>query len=228
MGRGGKPQGLGPQDWRDYTAVALLHLCLGQEADPSPAFPDPHWSGRGGSTPSSLPQLIKGDTLWQHQVNLHIQQGGSIRSQEINKGQQKGYPSHWGRHPSPTPRDTRSQAAPLGQILAQGKQLDRKAGNQLLCLSRSTSPQTMVLLSKEKGNNLNESSGNCTEFKKFFLGVPVVVQGKQIQLGTMRLRVRSLAPLNGLRIWCCHELWCRYADVVWILRCSGCGIGRQL
>ena len=25
----------------------------------------------------------------------------------------------------------------------------------------------------------------------------------------MRLRVRSLAPLSGLRIQHCHELWCR-------------------
>ena len=38
--------------------------------------------------------------------------------------------------------------------------------------------------------------------------VPVVAQRKQIQLGTMRLRVRSLASLNGLRIQHCHELWC--------------------
>ena len=26
---------------------------------------------------------------------------------------------------------------------------------------------------------------------------------------TVRTRVRSLAYLSGLRIWCCHELWCR-------------------
>ena len=36
-----------------------------------------------------------------------------------------------------------------------------------------------------------------------------MVQGKQIQLGTMRLRVRSLASLSGLRIWRRRELWCR-------------------
>ena len=36
-----------------------------------------------------------------------------------------------------------------------------------------------------------------------------MVQWKQIQLGTMRLRVRSAALLSGLRIWSCHELWCR-------------------
>ena len=36
-------------------------------------------------------------------------------------------------------------------------------------------------------------------------------QQKRIQLGTMRLRVRSLASLRGLRIWhCCgHGVGCR-------------------
>ena len=27
----------------------------------------------------------------------------------------------------------------------------------------------------------------------------------------MRFQVRSMALLSGLRIWCCHELWCRLA-----------------
>ena len=36
-----------------------------------------------------------------------------------------------------------------------------------------------------------------------------MVQGKRIQLGTLRLRVQSPALLRGLRIWCCRELWCR-------------------
>ena len=36
-----------------------------------------------------------------------------------------------------------------------------------------------------------------------------MVQRKPIQLGNMRLRVRSLASLSGFRIRCCHELWCR-------------------
>ena len=39
-------------------------------------------------------------------------------------------------------------------------------------------------------------------------GVPTVAQQKWIQLGTMRLRVRSLASLSGLRIGRCHKLWC--------------------
>ena len=36
-----------------------------------------------------------------------------------------------------------------------------------------------------------------------------MVQRKQIRLGTMSLWVRSLGLLSGLRIWHCHELWCR-------------------
>ena len=40
-------------------------------------------------------------------------------------------------------------------------------------------------------------------------GVPLMVPQKRIQLGTMRLRVRSLASLSGLRIQCSCELWCR-------------------
>ena len=34
-------------------------------------------------------------------------------------------------------------------------------------------------------------------------------QRKQIRLGTMRLQVRFLASLSGLRIRCGRELWCR-------------------
>ena len=37
-------------------------------------------------------------------------------------------------------------------------------------------------------------------------GAPVLVQWKQIQLGTKRLRVQSLAWLSGLRIRHCQEL----------------------
>ena len=36
-----------------------------------------------------------------------------------------------------------------------------------------------------------------------------MAQRKQILLGTMRLWVRSVALLNGLRIWRCYKLWCR-------------------
>ena len=36
-----------------------------------------------------------------------------------------------------------------------------------------------------------------------------MAQQSQIQLGTMRLWVRSLALLSGLKIRHCRELWCR-------------------
>ena len=41
------------------------------------------------------------------------------------------------------------------------------------------------------------------------LGLPIVVWLKWIQLGIMRLQVRSLASLSWLRIQRCRELWCR-------------------
>ena len=56
----------------------------------------------------------------------------------------------------------------------------------------------------------------CSFSRMIISGVPVAAQKKRIQLGTMRLQVRSmrlqvrsLAFFRGLRIWCCHELWCR-------------------
>ena len=58
----------------------------------------------------------------------------------------------------------------------------------------------------------------CLEIQKWegnfqninhFLGVTVMVQWKRIWLGTMTLRVRSLASLSGLRIQHCPELWWR-------------------
>ena len=46
-----------------------------------------------------------------------------------------------------------------------------------------------------------------------------MAQWKQIRLGTMRLRVRSLPLLSGLTIRRCHELWCRSVS---------CGVGCRL
>ena len=40
-------------------------------------------------------------------------------------------------------------------------------------------------------------------------GVPTMARQKQIYLVSMRTQVQSLASLSELRIWCCHELWCR-------------------
>ena len=40
-------------------------------------------------------------------------------------------------------------------------------------------------------------------------GVPIVVQRKRILPVSMRMQVRPLALLSGLRIQRCHERWCR-------------------
>ena len=54
------------------------------------------------------------------------------------------------------------------------------------------------------------------QYKFMDSGVPVVAQWKWIQLGTMRLWVRSLASLSGSGIWHCCERWCRPAAVALI------------
>ena len=46
-------------------------------------------------------------------------------------------------------------------------------------------------------------------FKFFLMEFLLRNSGQRIQLGTMRLTVRSLALLNGLRIQHCCELWYR-------------------
>ena len=55
--------------------------------------------------------------------------------------------------------------------------------------------------------NYVDSSNSDLGLEEF--GVSVVVQRKRMRVGTMKLKVRSLALLSGLRIWRCHELWCR-------------------
>ena len=65
----------------------------------------------------------------------------------------------------------------------------------------------------------------CLELAlKLKVGVSVIVQWKRIRPGTMRLWVRSLALLSGLRIQCCRELW--YRSQTWLgagvaLSCAG-------
>ena len=46
-------------------------------------------------------------------------------------------------------------------------------------------------------------------YSKFSSGISVMAQWKWIQLGAIRLQVRSLALLSELRIRRCRELWCR-------------------
>ena len=54
----------------------------------------------------------------------------------------------------------------------------------------------------DKTDNIQISRGNILnlKFRSYIWGVPVVAQRKQIQLVTMRLQVRSLASLSGLKI----------------------------
>ena len=49
----------------------------------------------------------------------------------------------------------------------------------------------------------------ATVFEKVVGEFPVVAQRKRIRLGAMKLQVRFLALLSGLRIWRCCDLWCR-------------------
>ena len=46
-------------------------------------------------------------------------------------------------------------------------------------------------------------------FKNWMLGVPVMAQWLTTPTRNHEVAVRSLALLSGLRIWRCHELWCR-------------------
>ena len=52
-------------------------------------------------------------------------------------------------------------------------------------------------------------------------GVPIVTQQNRIGLASMRMQVRTLALLSGLRTWHCRELWCRWqtwlgSGMVWL------------
>ena len=49
------------------------------------------------------------------------------------------------------------------------------------------------------------------------LGVPIVAQQLTNQLASMRMLVRSLVSLSGLRIWHCCELWC--GPQMWLGTC---------
>ena len=55
---------------------------------------------------------------------------------------------------------------------------------------------------------ISQTQGEKKKTKKK-TGVSVLEQQKQIQLGTMRMQVQSLASINGLQIGRCCELWCR-------------------
>ena len=62
--------------------------------------------------------------------------------------------------------------------------------------------------------------GMC--FQKAEVGVPILARRKQMQLETMRLWVRSLDSLSGLRIQLCCELWCRLQT--WLGACMAVAV----
>ena len=82
-------------------------------------------------------------------------------------------------------------------------------GTPNLCL---IAPEMPPILLHCSGNSKNTILKNCS-------GVPVVAQQKRIRLGSMRMLIRSLVSLSGLRIQCCRELWCRQrrgSDLAWL------------
>ena len=56
-----------------------------------------------------------------------------------------------------------------------------------------------------------DAAGGAVKKKTKLIGSshPITAQWKRLQLGTLRLRVRPLASLRGLRIQRYCELWCR-------------------
>ena len=69
-------------------------------------------------------------------------------------------------------------------------------------------------MSVSKGKVIKEEHKYKLGLKMAHIGVPVMAQQKQIQLGTMKLQVQSLALLSGLRIWRCCKPW--YRSQTWL------------
>ena len=72
--------------------------------------------------------------------------------------------------------------------------------------------QYMILSIEYPNDTSKKLLEHIKEFGKISrhkIGVPIVAQQKQIRLGTMRLQVRSLGLLSGIRIQHCCELRCR-------------------
>ena len=67
------------------------------------------------------------------------------------------------------------------------------------------------------GNTNPQILGQQLFINKYLQGVPIMVQQKGTQLGTMRLQVRSLALHSRLRIQHFSELWCR--SQMWFRSC---------
>ena len=68
-----------------------------------------------------------------------------------------------------------------------------------ICICNSHSLEWLFLMQTPK-------TKTKTKIKEF----PLWLSGNEPRrLGTTAFWVQSLALLSGLRIWCCHELWCR-------------------
>ena len=72
-------------------------------------------------------------------------------------------------------------------------------------------PISICMSEKMSLQALGKFISGCLNF--LFSGVPFVAQWLT-QLGSMRMRVQSLASLSELRIQCCHVLWCRLQSQV--------------
>ena len=84
-----------------------------------------------------------------------------------------------------------SAQAPSCMDLASGEMKDKEA---LL--------ETLDSALVHQGRTLREFKGHS---QMCIYGVLIMAQRKRIRLGTVRLRVRSLASLSGLRIQCCRS-----------------------
>ena len=75
---------------------------------------------------------------------------------------------------------------------------------------------TVVLYTSDKTNSLFCNFLSLYEWKSVTplkgraLKFQLWLSGLRTQLGSMRMRVPSLASLSGLGIQRCHELWCRW------------------
>ena len=103
--------------------------------------------------------------------------------------------------------------------------LDRTS-SIMLSISGSSEHSCLVLYLKKNALSFIKLVGSCGVFidrylipiaavtnyntfgglKQHRFGIPIMVQWKQIRLVSMRMRVRSLSSISGLRIQHCHEL----------------------
>ena len=82
--------------------------------------------------------------------------------------------------------------------------------SSLIAISRTSKPILNKSGESEHPCLVSDLSGKAFSLLplRMMLGVPVVAQWKWTLLVSMRMLVQSLVLLTGLRIQCCHELWC--------------------